>query len=127
MSTDNLVPENALSVVRGSSRTLTLMVTDPANNGAALNITGAMIYFTVKKRLTDALPLIQKTGILAQEIDLIEPRAGHAEIYLVPADTQHLDPGLYVFDVWVILANGKHVPVIEPSTFEVLPTVTVLL
>ncbi len=126
MSTEYLLPENALEVVKGSSRTLPLQVTDPVT-GAAVNLTSSTIYFTVKRKLSDTIPLIQKTTTLSSEIALTLPREGEAEIYLLPADTGRLDAGSYLFDVWVILADGTRHPVIPPSSFEVQPSVTVLL
>lgn len=125
MSTDYLLPENALEVVKGSSRTLPLEVTDPVT-GLAVNLTSSSIYFTVKRKLSDAIPLIQKTTTLNTEIALTAPRLGQAEIYLLPADTVRMDIGSYLFDVWVILADGKRHPVVPPSSFEVKPSVTVL-
>lgn len=125
MSTDYLLPENALEVVKGSSRTLPLVVTDPST-GEAVNLTSSMIYFTVKRKISDPIPLIQKTTTLSSEIALTAPREGKAEIYLLPSDTIRLDAGSYLFDVWVILADGKRHPVVPPSSFEVRPSVTVL-
>ena len=122
--TDYLAPANTLEVIRGASRTVYLLVEAP--EGGALNLTGAFVYFTVKRRVEDAYPLLQKTSTLAEDIALVAPREGRVEIYLTPNDTKNMAPGVYVFDVWVVMADGKRHPVVPQSTFEVHPSVTLL-
>lgn len=117
-----LFPENALTIVRGSSKTLKLTVKD--ENEAFVNLTGATIYFTVKVSERDAQPLFQKSTLVPTQAEITVPREGVALIYLQPSDTQNLDPHEYVFDVWAILANGKRYPVVKPSVFKVEPGVS---
>jgi hypothetical protein len=119
-----LRPENALQVVRGSSKTIDLTVTN--EDGNPVDLTGSTVYFTVKRLVTDASPLIQKKSSDALEIDIFDPRGGVARIYLNPADTQNLALNPYVFDVWVVLSSGKRYPVVGPATFDMLPSVTVI-
>lgn len=116
--------ENAISIVRGTSKTLQLCVKDMA--GAAVNLTGARVILTVKCRITDRDPLIQKDSAVGPLEALITiPLEGKAEFYLSPVDTQTLE-GKFVFDVWVILSSGKRYLVVGPGDFTVLPGVTVL-
>ncbi len=122
MGTNILLPENAVAVYRGMSKTFELTVKDAT--GAAIDLTGSSIYFTVKKSLKDPLPLIQKSAVSALQIELTAPRSGGASIYLDPSDTQSMDSGNYVFDVIAILANGKRYVVIPPSVFIIESTVT---
>lgn len=121
---DTLLPVNAVSVIRGSSKTLELTVTDDTDK--VVDLTGATLYFSVKTLIEDSHPLFQKRSTNVSEIEITKPRDGVARIYLSPADTQTLDPKEYVFDVWVVLASGKRYPVIEPSVFVVRPGVTIL-
>lgn len=119
-----ILPENALVLVRGTSKTLELVITDA--DGKAVDITGAKIVMSVKAAATDAAPLIQKSSDSITQAEVTVPREGKARIYLVPADTQTLAIKSYVFDVWLVLVSGKRFAVVPPSTFEVQAGVTLL-
>lgn len=120
----NMLPENSVTVIRGSSKTLELTVTDA--NGTAVDLTDARVVMTVKCKVEDRDWLIQKTTDDALQAVITAPRSGIARIFLVPADTQNLDPKQYVFDVWTVLSNGRRFAVVQPSVFEVTAGVTVL-
>lgn len=125
MGFNTLLPTNSIGIIRGTSKTLKLTVLD--DKQATVDITGARILFSVKRRLEDTVPLIQKDSAASvAEIALIQPQVGVAEIYINPADTQNQDLGDYFFDVWAILASGKRYAVVPPSTFEVLAGVTLV-
>lgn len=117
-----LYPANAITIIRGSSKTVELTVTD--DNNAAVDLSDGKIYLSVKVSPSDERPLIQKVSTDITQIEIHLPRQGKAKIYFVPADTQNLDPHEYTFDVWAILASGKRYPVIEPSVFAVQPGVS---
>ena len=117
-----LFPENAVTIIRGASKTLKLTVTD--ENNAMVNLTGARVYFTVKISDRDPQPLFQKSSNNPAQAEITTPREGIALIYLQPSDTQNLDPHEYLFDVWVVLANGKRYPVVKPSVFKVEPGIS---
>lgn len=119
-----LFPENSLTIIRGASKTLKLTVAD--ENAAMVDLTGARIYFSVKVSDRDPQPLFQKSSNNPAQAEITVPREGIALIYLQPSDTQNLDPHEYVFDVWVILANGKRYPVVKPSVFKVDPGVSLI-
>lgn len=124
MSGGFLAAENDLTIVRGTSRTLALTVKD--GDGNAVDLTGARVVMTVKCRVKDVDPVIQKdsdNGV--SEVEITGPLAGTAKIYLQPGDTQTLDPGPYVFDIWVILTSGSRHLVVGPGKFNVVPGVTV--
>jgi hypothetical protein len=92
-------------------RTLSLTVTDKA--GAAVDLTGSKLWFTVKTKTSDAdtESVIQKRNTAAgggnDEIEILDGPAGSAAIYMVPSDTDGVDPGIYVFDVQTTLSDGK--------------------
>lgn len=124
-TTSILGPENQIEIYRGSSKTYELEVLDGESH--AVDLTGARIVLTVKCEATDPAPLIQKDSqVGASQIDITYPKEGKAEIKFVPSDTQTMDVGEYVFDVWVVLASGTRGPVILPSPFNVVAGVTVL-
>lgn len=119
-----LQPKNTVEVYRGSSATISLSVVD--TNGAVVDLTGATVVMTVKERLESPRNIFQKSSADAAEILITSARGGLAEIYILPADTLSRDIKQYVFDVWVILPSGKRIVVVEPSTFDIQPAVTVL-
>jgi hypothetical protein len=93
-------------------RTLALTVAyDTA--GTPVNLDGAKIWFTVKTKTSDedTAAVIQKKNTAAggsdTQIKIINAAGGSVEIYLVPADTDDVDPGIYVFDVQTTLSDGK--------------------
>jgi hypothetical protein len=122
----SIFTENYVTIVRGSSKTLELTVTDTSSPPKHFNLTGAKILMTVKSKAEDRDPLIFKTSDDPLQAAIIKPQCGVARIYLVPADTQNLAIRQYQFDVWTILANGKRYPVVPPSVFEVIAGVTVV-
>lgn len=118
-----LLPENAVSVTRGTSKTLVLTVKD--KDDKPVNLTGATIYFSVKRKETDTgNPLIQKISTDSAQIEIPNPTDGIAKIYLQPSDTQNLDITQYKFDVWMVSAIGKRFVVVKPSIFNVEAAVT---
>jgi hypothetical protein len=124
-TTSILGPENEIEIYRGSSKTYELHVTDAEEED--VDLTGARVILTVKCDLSDPAPLIQKDSAKgASEVDINHPLEGKAEIKLVPSDTQTMDAGTYIFDVWVELASGTRSPVVSPSPFKVVAGVTVL-
>lgn len=119
-----LAPENALSMYRGTSKTLQVAVKD--DSGAVVDITGAHLYFTLKKDVRDTQPVVQKVSTDVAQIEFTAPRSGVARIYIVPADTQTLDTGIYTFDVLLVLPSGKRYLVVPPTEFELMATVSVV-
>lgn len=119
-----LAPVNAVTVIRGSSKTFQLKVVDQL--GKPVDLTGAALFFTVKEKLEDPYPLIQKKSSDPTQILITNPKGGVAQIYLQPQDTANRDPIEHVFDVWASLAGGKRYPVIPPSSFEIVAGVTMI-
>ena len=119
-----ILPENAVTVIRGTSKTLEMIVTD--SDGKASDLTGARVVLTVKETVADTNPIIQKISDFPAQAEVTVPRSGKAKIYLIPSDTQTLAIKQYVFDVWIILPNGKRFAVVPPSIFEVQAGVTLL-
>lgn len=120
-----LAPKNAVSIYRGSSKTLELTVTDSSGN--PVDLTGAEIVFTVKCVEKDENPLLQKKSTDPLQIDIFYAIGGKARILLSPQDTARLSPATYRFDVWVTLSTGKRYVVIPPSDFIVERAVTEML
>ena len=115
---------NLISVIRGSSKAFEITVTDDQDE--PVDLTGATMYFTVKRDISEPLPTVRKSSADPTQILIAAPRTGVAKLFLVPGDTHGKSIGGYVFDVWVILVDGRRIPVIPPSQFEVEQGVTVV-
>lgn len=137
MGTNVLLPENSVRVIRGTSKSFKLTVSDLREDSIVscgcdkaspppLDLTGATIHFTVKKEISDRLPVIKKSSINSSEIEIVNAKAGIAKIHLAPSDTQDLEPNFYVFDVWVVLANGKRFCITGPCQLQIEYGVTFL-
>jgi hypothetical protein len=122
---------NSIELYQSESKDLDLLIVKEVKdiNGVQIeepvDLAGVIIYFSVRTKASSPELLIGKdsTNILAIEI-LAPTTSGMAIIHLFSDDTKHMAPGDYVFDVWVILTNGKKVPVVEISEFTVKEAVT---
>lgn len=70
---------------------------------------GDEIIFTLKKKSTDTVPLIQKTG---------------PDVIITPDDTSELSFGSYVYDVQLNFADGSVDTIVPKNTFEIMEEVT---
>lgn len=119
-----LLPENAVSMIRGTSKTLSLKVKDAAGN--PVDLTGSTVYFTVKQKAKDKYALIQKISTDIAQIEIPNPTDGIAKIYIAPEDTISMATTRYMFDVLVILSSLERYVVVPPSVFEVKDGITVI-
>lgn len=80
-----------ISIIKGDDTTMFFTFTE---NGAALNLTGYKVYFTVKKELddTDSEAVIKKDWT-----SHIDPANGKTQIKLTKTETD-VTPGQYVWD-----------------------------
>lgn len=91
----------------------TLEVSILTDKNAPVDLASAKVYFTVKARISDpdSAALITKRNAAAggsdTQITITDAPQGLLEIYLEPADTADVKAGTYVYDVQVVLANGK--------------------
>lgn len=122
---------SSIEIYQGESKDLDLEIVqevdqvDGTTTEEPVDLTGAKVCFTVKKKVTDPTPLIAKDSTNALDIEILSPpEDGLAVIHIVNDDTFNLEAGNYVFDVWVSLSNGKKAIVIEPSEFIVNEPVT---
>lgn len=120
----NVLPANAFPMRRGQAKTLGLTVVD--GQGKPYNLTGATVIMTVKESAESQNVLIRKTSETPTQAIITSPREGLAQIFLMPSDTKNLSIKQYVFDVWVVTADGKPYPVVEESILELKPSITVI-
>lgn len=94
-----------IEIYRGDNRTFKVTVTDGA--GGAVDITGATIIFSVKEDISDTDYEIQKTSAQGSEITITDAGNGIYEVYLIPADTQNMDLGVYEYDSQLTTSASK--------------------
>jgi hypothetical protein len=119
-----LQPQNAVTVIRGSS--LTIQVDVKTTTCKPVDLTGTRMVMTVKDGTDDTVVLFQKTSDVSTQITFSNVKGGIAFIFITPADTKHLEIKPYVYDVWLILPTGQQYPVVPPSTFDLQAGVTAL-
>lgn len=99
---------STLRIYRGDTLPRTFTLTD--FDGAALNLTGASATFSVKTDVGAGSYIFQKTGTqggASSGITFPSPTLGKLTVEIVPADTQSVTPGNYVWDLQVTLASGR--------------------
>ena len=126
MVTSSLVsPENTIEIVRGSSRTIEVKITDL--DGVAVDITGGRVIMALKEYIEDPddqCKFIKDSNIVTEAL-ITNGTGGIVRIFLVPSDTHNLTPGFdYVYDIWLVQASGDRFSVVGPSVFKVTESVT---
>ena len=112
-----------LEIYRGDTATYQLQVMKKQRKEP---ITGAKIYFTVKKLEADPdnLAVIAKDSVSnATDIAITNALYGVAKIIITPTDTDSITPGNYVWDVQLRLANGD-VKTVLKGTMEIIADIT---
>ena len=103
------VIRNRISITRGDSAQITLTIRDRVTGKPFVPGADDRLTFTVKRELSDEIPLVVKT------LDLL---------LLLPEDTASLPFGTYRYDVELVLVSGYTDTVIPPSPFIVTGEVT---
>ena len=107
-----------LTVVRRDDKTFTFYFYD--ENGDAIDLTGAVLYTTVKQNIDD----LDANAKISTTLAVTAPATGGIATWtIVPADTQYLS-GLYYWDVQLKSVTGKITALIR-DMLEVVPDVTI--
>lgn len=92
-------PRTTIRITRGQDVTIRLSVRN--TSGSDVPLATGVVVMTVKKRPQDS-KVFDKTATVNT-------------ITILPADTKNMDPGKWVFDIW-LTKDGKRNPVIPLST-----------
>ena len=106
-----IVQTECIEAYANRDRTYRVFVKTPDLN--IVNLTGATGIFTVKMAKGSVTPSILKSTDVSGEGQIGSPDQGEMFFYLVPADTVNLDIRQYVFDIKVVLSDGKAYTVLE--------------
>lgn len=112
-----------LEIYRGDTATYQLQVMKKQRKEP---ISGAKIYFTVKRLESDAdnLAVISKDSVSnTTDVFITDALYGVAKIIITPTDTDSLAPGDYFWDVQLQLANGDIKTVLK-GTMEIVADIT---
>jgi len=110
-----------MSIYRGEYKIYECTATE---DGAALVLTGASIYFAVRETspaltvVSDADALISKST--ADDITITDGAAGEFEIEFEKANTNTLDTGTYHYGIEAILSGYTDPVVLDVGTIEIL-------
>lgn len=122
---------SAIELYQGESKDLELEIVKEVDDvdgnpeEKPVDLENAKICFTVRKTVEDPIANISKDSTNVLDIEIQSPATdGMVLIFLVSSDTRNMEPGKYVFDIWVVLSSGKELPVIEVSEFIVKAAVT---
>lgn len=86
---------DALEIIRGDDTTISATITN--QDDEAVNLTGATVFFTVKRRKTDS----DADALIAKEVTShTTPASGQTDIELTNEDTD-IRPGAYLYDLQV--------------------------
>jgi hypothetical protein len=95
-----------LEVVRGDTRRYQVTVTDDA--GLPVDLSGASIYFTVRKKYSsssdDTDAVFQKS--VGNGISISDASSGSIAIVIAPTDTRALPASLFLYDLQVNTGAG---------------------
>jgi len=110
-----------IEVSFGDSIQIGVAIRDKAEGLAPFDLTGAVVYFSVKRIVYDA----DVDAVIAKDsegggLTIVNATQGEVNIYLTPADTS-ITPMDYVFDIRV--AKGSNIFSKELGTFRVTPVV----
>ena len=109
---------NLSDFYRGDTKRIMLEFTD--TDGTAINLTNALVFFTMKTKPTDA----DADAVLAKTVSShTDPTAGKTEIVLEHSDTDDLTPASYYYDIQLVLSNG-FVATIDNGKVKVLTDIT---
>jgi hypothetical protein len=103
-----------INMIRGTSRTFKISVTDAAGNPYAMK-NGEKVIFGVKKQASDEELLICK--VVTKCVD------GVCEVELDPEDTAELAVGQYRYDVGLESGEDYYI-IVEPSNLTIAANIT---
>jgi len=107
-----------LEIIRGDTTDITVTITD--ENGSAVDITGATVYFTIKSKISDD----DSNSLIQKEItNHTDPINGKTTISLSATETAEFPPDNYVWDLQIKFPDGT-VTSAKYDKLVVLPDVT---
>lgn len=101
----------SIDMFSNNDRTFRVFVKTPDLD--VVNLTGAEGILTIKKNASDTVPILTKSTNVSGQGQIGSPDQGEMFFYFTPADTESLEERQYIFDIRVVLANGKAYTIFE--------------
>ena len=108
----NVFDDGEIQLTRGDTAWLRVNVTNDTGDDYEIQ-NGDTLTLSLKKRIKDVDVIMSKTVV------------GTDTFHIKPEDTTELSFGTYVYDVQLTTSGNDVYTVVPPSTFEILPEVTV--
>lgn len=130
-SEDGVTETQNLTMYRGNNKVFRFPVLD--QDGNVVDITGAKIWFTVKKAsdlddANDADAIFQRKNQAAggsdAEIEITDAVNGIFKVKIVPANTSDVEADEYQFDAQVLIAGGVGIKTVTRGKFTIFQDVT---
>lgn len=116
------MPAKSIAVFRGESIDLDVTVLDA--NGAAQDLTGTQLVFTLRDNIGDTDLVLQKTSALSAEIEILSAVDGTARIHVLASETEALAEGARVYDLWIVFDATTRQLIAGPAAFTIRRAVT---
>ncbi len=110
--TDTAINEIAITaddtetVMQGTNQQYRFTFTDASGR---VDLTASTVYYRWKQNQNDPNPPeISKDSGTPTEIEILAQAGdtlGQADVFLLPADTESLTPGVHYWDIWAVLAD----------------------
>lgn len=121
-----------LCLMRGEDAIIEVTVTD--EDGEPQDITGWKLFFSIKRYLDDADPLVLKRNTAAgggdgQILALTQSGAtlGQFKVFVDRADTVAMDIAGHRYDAWVVVPTGESYALFAPGNVSIARPVTLEL
>lgn len=114
-----------ITIFKNRNKTIRATITGPGD------LTGALIWFTIKNQVTDSdndavlLKRSSNNGGSDSEAMVTDGPNGIIEIYISPADTVNLSEAEYWFDIVIETASGIKMQAVDPRIMKIKQPVTV--
>ena len=108
---------DSLEIIRGDDTTISATITN--QDDEAVNLAGATVFFTVKRRKTDT----DLEAVITKEVTShTTPASGETDIELTNEDTD-IRPGIYLYDLQV-KDNDDRIISINYGTLRIITDIT---
>ena len=104
-----------ITFYRGDTATINVALTDT-------DLTGGSVFFTAKSEVDDSAT--DSTAVVTKKVTShTDPTAGETTITLSASDTNGITPGIYEYDIQIVLASGV-VSTVQVGKMEVKGDIT---
>jgi hypothetical protein len=118
-------PRKTIRVLAGSDLLVSILVYYRSGAPVPLNVAGSSLVLSVRKKPTDAVPIINppRAGVVDPQV---HNRATFSFLHADFRKAYFMDPGLYIYDIWLTNADASRVCLVPLSPLILEPTATTI-